>query len=672
MPPHPPSPLTRTPSESHTQLNAMQQQQLNAQMAASGQLGGSQLSNAKPSVAAVGMHTPSPLSGERQQQLGPQQLQAQIQQHQAQLHWQGLEQQAHAHQQHQKHREQQFQQQQMQHLQGQRVHQQQQQQQHLREQDAQHGQHQMEREQLQIAQLRKMQEQHLQQQRQQQQRSGQQQHAGHASLAGPSSQGMTQAQVAQHATMQGMQTMQAMQGMWPQGHASYPPRQTQRPPGCAQLQRNNSSGCISGVGAMGVHSGNNSPLPHNSPLHPSQGQGLGSRPGSGQPCRAQFGMPLASPTHGGGAQGLPMSSARPIEITNVAVPWGRAEPVLGDASNSPLLASLPKAMGMPADEMVQGVGFSRQSSGSCYELPMALRAPAAAAPAGLSCCGAPSTSAMGACGAPTAAVALARTPVPAAPQQRRCGKDARPMSAASGKDGSFPNPCGPGSGFPAWASSSAASPGPAGPPGPRARLPMMEFGGFAPGMSPTMGMGTMGMGRGDDDMGISEEYNDLSWLESELDQREVRLCGPEDAPAFSLAVHPGGAQGSRLAPGLTSTSLAGKPAKRKPTAAPRRRAKAAKGNPEGGKGGVHGGGKGSGPARGEGAEPSLEEDGVGSDLGPLHPEGSGQDGKETCESALDATEDTSLLGAIEAGGGDSPDADTTPRLVGDAPTLLGV
>uniref|UniRef100_A0A7S3TMM3 histone acetyltransferase n=1 Tax=Emiliania huxleyi TaxID=2903 RepID=A0A7S3TMM3_EMIHU len=163
--------------------------------------------------------------------------------------------------------------------------------------------------------------------------------------------------------------------------------------------------------------------------------------------------------------------------------------------------------------------------------------------------------------------------------------------------------------------------------------------------------------------GMSEEYNDLSWLESELDQRDNRLGdtnrlgapggslgggGMRAAPAFALAPRGGmaslpggtvqGMAGASLAPGAQGM-------KRKQAAAggppPRRRAKAtAAPQGEGEMGSLQpvppGGGSGA-------ANPTAEIDGelLGDDLG--------------------AGEDTSLLGALN----DQPDEPGEGPVVGD-------
>jgi hypothetical protein len=376
----------------------------------------------------------------------------------------------------------------------------------------------------------------------------------------------------------------------------------------------------------------------------------GGRPGepdggAGVTGRAQFSLPLSSPP-AQASLGLPMSSARPIEgfKLGVTVPWGHAEPVLGDACNSPMIANLPKAMGMLADDLASQGSSSRQSStGAGYELAMAqMRAPVAAVVNALS--RGPSSQD----GRPSSAQSVGgttvnspRPPVASKPAARRGGgKDARAMAAARGGEGG--KDVGVRAAFP-WAESGGGARGTG------ARLPMMEFDGFTPGMSPTMGMGTLGMG-GTDDMGMAEEYNDLSWLESELDQREARLSGPECAPAFSLAALP---FNQPAAPPLLP-ELGKLAQKRKPAAMPRRRGKAAKGSHEGGKGGGQGGGKGSGtPAGMEATLPVKAEEMVVSEVSPLQPEGA--DAAERAASGMlnmgeidDGAADTFLLGAIEA------------------------
>jgi hypothetical protein len=341
-----------------------------------------------------------------------------------------------------------------------------------------------------------------------------------------------------------------------------------------------------------------------------------------------------------------MGSARPLEGLNLGatVPWGHAETVPGDASNSPMLAKLPKAMGMPADDIASQGSFSRQSStGASFDLSLAqMRAPLPAGVQPLSRCPSLQDARLGMAPSLTGTPAASpRAPIASKPAARRGGgKDARAMAAARVGDGGVAF----GAPFP-WPE------GGGGARGSSARLPMMEFDGFAAGMSPTIGMGTLGMG-GTDDMGIAEEYNDLSWLESELDQREARLSGPTgpgSAPPFSLGGLPFSAPGGPMLPGM------GKPAmKRKPAAVPRRRAKAAKGNPEGGKGGKggKGGGHGGGKGSGRGVDPELSV-AVGPEMSPLQAES--PDAAETAATGMlnmgeiDAgTEPLSFLSAMDS------------------------
>lgn len=173
------------------------------------------------------------------------------------------------------------------------------------------------------------------------------------------------------------------------------------------------------------------------------------------------------------------------------ISFGQAEPISSEALNSPMIAKMPRATGMPVDEMGGmggGPSFTRQpSTGNAhsFEAPQPVKVRQMSS-GGRSCLGAaasqgaPKPAAGGRGGGARPAGGSGKQP------RQRGGKDPRSMAArgARGTEGmqeGFPNPLGPAAAsggapsFP-WSGGAGAAAG-----GDQSlQIPSMEFDGFTP------------------------------------------------------------------------------------------------------------------------------------------------------------------------------------------------